>query len=191
MQPLYAVLVSLCLILAIPNASAGSVSGLKPSENQLLPEEASVPFDLNNVRAAEVWVYKSERRLDLLDAKGNPIRSYQVSLGKNPIGNKIKEGDGRTPEGKYIIDARNEKSEFFLSLRLSYPNSADRTKAKKNGISPGGNIFIHGLPNGKSWMFWKYNKKRDWTNGCIAVDNDEIKEIWRLVPDGTPIIIKP
>jgi murein L,D-transpeptidase YafK len=191
MKLFVAALLTLCLFFAAPGASAGTVSVPPPSENQLLPEEAAVPFDLDDVRAAEIRVYKSERRMDLLDAKGNPLRSYQVSLGKNPVGHKARAGDGRTPEGKYFIDARNDKSNFFLSLRLSYPSRSDRTRAKKDGVSPGGDIFIHGLPNGKSWMFWKYNKKRDWTNGCIAVDNDEIKEIWNLVADGTPIVIEP
>lgn len=191
MKLLAAVLLLVVPLFIIQNATASSISVPAHTESQLLPEEAAAPYDLGNVVASQIHVYKAERRMDILDAKGNPIRSYQVSLGKNPVGNKLREGDGRTPEGRYLIDARNERSNFFLSLRLSYPSPSDKIRARKNGVRPGGDIFIHGMPNGKSWMFWKYNKKRDWTNGCIAVDNDEIREIWNLVPDGTPVIIKP
>lgn len=158
---------------------------------QLLPDEAVLPPDVSSLRAAKVVVYKSERRLDLLDGKGQPIRSYRVSLGKSPTGDKQQQGDNRTPEGLYTIDWRNPQSSYHLSLRVSYPNKDDLWRAKRQGVSPGGDIFIHGLPNGKGWKRWKYNKGRDWTNGCIAVYDDEIREIWNLVPDGTPILIKP
>ena len=158
----------------------------------LLPEEAALPFDISGAKAAKIIVYKAERRMDLLDKNGWPLRSYQVSLGKDPIGDKRQEGDGKTPEGNYIIDGRNPKSKFHLSLRISYPNQSDLWRSRKMGIKdPGRDIFIHGLPNGKGWMRWKYNKKNDWTDGCIAVDNDEIEELWNLVDDGTPILIKP
>ena len=158
---------------------------------QLLPDEDQLPYDLSTVKAAQVVVYKAERRMDLLDDKGRPIRSYQVSLGKNPTGDKQQRGDNRTPEGSYTIDWRNPGSDYHLSLRISYPSKSDQWRAKRNGVDPGGDIFIHGLPNGKGWKRWKYNKSNDWTNGCIAVYDHEIREIWNLVPDGTPITIKP
>ncbi len=158
---------------------------------QLLPEEEALPADVSSLKAAKVVVYKAERRMDLLDARDRPIRSYQVSLGKNPVGDKQQQGDNRTPEGLYNIDWRNPQSAYHLSMRISYPNKNDLWRAKRQGVNPGGDIFIHGLPNGRGWKRWKYNKSRDWTNGCIAVYDDEIREIWGLVPDGTPILIKP
>lgn len=139
----------------------------------------------------EIQVFKSERRMELLDKYGNVVRSYRIALGKNPLGHKQYEGDGRTPEGTYLINARNPNSDFYLSLRISYPSAKDRAEAKKRGHKPGGDIFIHGMPNGKGWMWWKYNTKSDWTNGCIAVSDKDIKEMWELIADKTPITIRP
>lgn len=174
-----------------PQRSNGVQLASAVAPTQLLPDEAAAPVDLSAVKAAKVVVYKSERRMDLLDRHGRPIRSYQVSLGKNPVGDKQQQGDNRTPEGLYNIDWRNPGSAYHLSLRISYPNKNDQWRANRAGVNPGGDIFIHGLPNGKGWKRWKYNKSRDWTNGCIAVYDDEMREIWNLVPDGTPILIKP
>lgn len=162
-----------------------------PTGTQLLPDEQALPYDLSATQAAQVMVYKSERRMDLIDARGRPLRSYQISLGKNPVGSKERQGDNKTPEGRYTIDWRNPQSAYHLSLRISYPSKADKWRANKQGVNPGGDIFIHGAPNGQGWKKWKYNKSRDWTNGCIAVTDAEMREIWNLVPDGTPIIIKP
>lgn len=163
----------------------------RPPVNQLLPEEEAAPVNLAGVTASSIRVLKGLRRMDMLDENGNTIRSYKISLGKNPVGRKEKEGDERTPEGLYYIDGRNPKSDYHLSLKISYPQPTDLTRAKQKGVRPGGSIFIHGKPNGKSWMWWKYAQKYDWTNGCIAVSNEEIEEIWRLIADGTPIEIKP
>jgi murein L,D-transpeptidase YafK len=140
---------------------------------------------------ARLVVRKAERRLYLLDDRDNVMRSYGIMLGPNPVGHKMETGDGRTPEGRYIIDARNENSAYQRSLRISYPNAADKSRAKKAGVSPGGDIFIHGKPNGKSWMWWKYKEGKDWTEGCIAVSNDDMQEIWTLVGEGTEITIEP
>ncbi len=140
---------------------------------------------------ARIVVRKAERRLYLLDAQDNTVRSYAIMLGPNPVGHKMEMGDGRTPEGKYIIDARNENSAYQRSLRISYPDDADRNDARKRGVSPGGDIFIHGKPNGKSWMWWKYKEGKDWTEGCIAVSNQDMHEIWELVGEGTEIVIEP
>ncbi len=142
-------------------------------------------------KVATVVVVKSERRLYLLDDKDNILRAYPVGLGFNPVGDKVKEGDGKTPEGKYFIDFRNDNSEYFLSMRISYPDESDRARAKKDRVNPGGQIFIHGEPPERSWMFWHYSNKKDWTQGCIALNNRDMKEIWNMVPKGTPIFIEP
>ncbi len=141
------------------------------------------------LRADQVIIYKSLRRLDLLH-DGKRLRSYRISLGGNPLGHKQQEGDSRTPEGDYKIDWRNPKSKYHLSLHISYPDKSDKASARKRGVSPGGDIMIHGLPNG-----WEAAGMAlagvDWTDGCIAVDNWAIKEIWDAVPNGTPISILP
>lgn len=134
-----------------------------------------------------ILVDKSERRLEL-HRDGAVIRRYEVALGGDPLGPKRADGDQRTPEGDYVIDFRNPRSRYHLSLHIDYPNAADRAESASRAVAPGGDIFIHGLPN-----FWPANTapKLDWTQGCIALDNAEIEEIWRLVPDGTPIRIVP
>lgn len=134
-----------------------------------------------------ILVDKSDRTLTLY-AAGQPIRAYAgLQFGASPQGHKHFEGDERTPEGRYTIDARNPASAFHLSLRISYPNSADRAFAAARGRSPGGDIFIHGQPNGLT----SGRMPGDWTDGCIAVSNAEIEELWTAVPDGTPIEIRP
>ena len=137
--------------------------------------------------AESVLVDKSERKMWLLTG-GRKYREYRISLGDNPLGHKEQEGDERTPEGSYVIDYRNPESKYHLSLHISYPRQQDAEKARNRGVSPGGNIFIHGLPNGMEFMQASY-RGVDWTDGCIAVGNREIEEIWELVPDGTPIEI--
>ena len=133
-------------------------------------------------RADEIRVDKSERRMELL-RDDKVIRTYRILLGDAPIGHKRQQGDERTPEGRYSITFRNDKSRFHLSLRISYPNEADRAQAQARGVDPGGDIMIHGkTPPGYS---------RDWTDGCIALTDQQIEEVWRLVPVGTPIIISP
>lgn len=141
------------------------------------------------LKADLVLVEKGARRLYLIH-KGFIFRSYRIALGYRPNQTKMREGDGRTPEGVYLIDAHNPNSNFHLSLHISYPNSRDMAQAAALGTSPGGMIMIHGLPNGASAAQVQH-PSRDWTNGCIAVTNEEIEEIWRFVDDGTPIIIRP
>lgn len=141
------------------------------------------------LRADKVVVIKRRRVLVLL-YNGKVVRRYRIALGFNPIGHKRQEGDGRTPEGRYVIDWRNPKSRFTLSLHISYPNRRDRAAARRRGVSPGGAIFIHGLPNGMT-AIGKAHALRDWTEGCIAVTSEEIREIWAAVPNGTPIEISP
>lgn len=139
--------------------------------------------------ADQVVVYKSKRQLQLLRA-GKVLRTYRIALGDNPVGHKRQEGDEKTPEGAYVLDWRNPNSRYYKSIHISYPNAQDRAQARRRGVSPGGDIMIHGrngpivLPDGT----WKW---KDWTNGCMAVTNAEMDEIWKLVKNGTPIQIHP
>ncbi len=140
-------------------------------------------------RVDRVIVFKQERTLQLLD-HGKVFKTYKVALGANPVGPKVRQGDHRTPEGAYVLDHRNAHSQFYKSIHISYPGAADRANAAKLHVAPGGDIFLHGLPNGYGWIGGKHRLK-DWTDGCVAVTDEEIDEIWRLVRDGTPIEIKP
>jgi murein L,D-transpeptidase YafK len=159
---------------------AGLLLALAVKSRPAIPE-------LRTEMADFVLVDKSDRRLELWRG-GEIIRSYRVALGGNPEGPKRQEGDQRTPEGDYVIDYRNPNSRYHLSLHVSYPSAADLLESGRRGVPPGGDIFIHGLPNG-----WPASvaPKVDWTLGCIALDNAEIEEVWSLVPDGTPIRIVP
>ena len=139
--------------------------------------------------ADTVLVAKAARRLVLVK-DGRILREYPVSLGREPLGHKQQEGDGRTPEGRYRIDGRNPRSKFHLSLHMSYPSPADTATAAARGVAPGSDIMIHGLPNGLGWL-GSHHLRRDWTQGCIAVTDDEIEDIWRAVPDGTMVEIRP
>lgn len=138
---------------------------------------------------SQVLVRKEDRRLYLM-AGSDVVRSYRISLGDNPVGHKLYEGDERTPEGRYTLDWRNENSDFYKSIHISYPNDEDRSLAAAWGLDPGGSIMIHGLPNNAGDLAFAYIGL-DWTDGCIAVSNEEMEEIWQLVADGTPIHILP
>ncbi len=139
--------------------------------------------------ADRVLIEKQARRLTLF-AKGEVIKTYKIALGGNPVGPKEREGDNKTPEGTYRIDARNGNSAFHLSLHISYPNEKDQLRAKELGVSPGGDIMIHGIKNGFA-PIGASHAERDWTEGCIAVTNQEMEEIYRLVPNGTMVEIRP
>jgi murein L,D-transpeptidase YafK len=141
----------------------------------------------HGARADKVVVRKSERRLMLMK-DGRVLKQYRIALGRNPVGHKTEEGDGRTPEGFYRIDGRNAKSGYRLSLHISYPDESDRAQARERGVSPGGDIMIHGMKNGLGWV-GPLHLLIDWTNGCIAVTDAEIEEIWRAVPNGIAIEI--
>lgn len=134
-----------------------------------------------------IVIEKAARRLQLFQ-NGKPVRTYQIALGFSPKGDKDSQGDGRTPEGEFTIDRRNAESAFHLSLGLDYPRPDDRKQAAAAGYSPGGDIFIHGQPNALPEGF---KLKGDWTAGCIAVTNDEIREIWAVTPIGTTVEIRP
>ena len=126
----------------------------------------------------------------MLISQGEVLKSYKIALGGNPIGHKERQGDNKTPEGTYVIDARNRDSRFHLSLRISYPNERDKKRAKELGVSPGGDIMIHGIKNGLSWV-GNAHSGIDWTKGCIAVTDQEIEEIDKLAPNGTIVEIRP
>jgi murein L,D-transpeptidase YafK len=140
-------------------------------------------------RADKVLVIKNKRMLLLLK-DGEIFRTYKVALGKQPSGHKTMQGDRRTPEGKYVLDSRNPRSKYHLAIHISYPNASDVLSAQKRGVAPGGDIMIHGLPPG-SGKVGELHSFLDWTDGCIAVTNTEMEEIWQLVADGTPIEIRP
>jgi L,D-peptidoglycan transpeptidase YkuD (ErfK/YbiS/YcfS/YnhG family) len=146
-------------------------------------------FTLRMESADKVLIEKQARRLSLL-AKGEVIKSYKIALGGNPVGPKERQGDNKTPEGTYRIDARNGNSGFHLSLHISYPNEDDKRRAKKLGVSPGGDIMIHGIKNGFSQVGASH-AETDWTEGCIAVTNQEMEEIYKFVPIGTVVEITP
>jgi murein L,D-transpeptidase YafK len=140
-------------------------------------------------RADKVLVDKSDKRLYLIK-EGRPFRQYRIVLGKNPSGHKRKVGDERTPEGRYTLDWRNPESNFYKSIHISYPDERDLAAARARGEDPGGMIMIHGLPNNFKWGEQALDGW-DWTDGCIAVRNHEMDEIWLAVEDGTPIEIIP
>jgi murein L,D-transpeptidase YafK len=139
--------------------------------------------------ADRVVIEKRARTLSLFHGD-QKLKTYKIALGANPVGPKQQQGDGRTPEGTYVIDGRKRDSAFHRALHISYPNAADRRLARQHGVSPGGDIMIHGLPNGWSGI-GRAHTLRDWTQGCIAVTNEEIEEIWRAIPNGTPVVIRP
>ncbi len=160
-------------------------TGAQAAGNRTLAmAETGTTTDVN-----QLVVRKDERRLYLM-SNDQVIRSYRISLGKTPEGHKLYEGDSRTPEGSYTIDFRNPNSDYYKSIRISYPNPRDRELAESWGLRPGGNIMIHGLPNDVGDMAFAY-QGLDWTDGCIAVTNEAMDEIWQLVDVGTPIRILP
>ena len=140
-------------------------------------------------KADSILILKKDHVMELI-AGGKVIRTYKVALGQGGLAPKQREGDARTPEGHYTIDARVEHSAYHRALHVSYPSAGDRKRAARLHVPPGGAIMIHGLPNGKGWV-GAGHRIYDWTLGCIAVTNEEIDEIWNLVPIGTPVEIRP
>ncbi len=140
-------------------------------------------------KADKVLILKKDHVMELF-AGGKIIRTYRVALGQGGLAPKDREGDARTPEGRYVIDSRNAASAYHKALHISYPNGDDRKRAARLGVSPGGAVMIHGLPNGGGWV-GATHRLYDWTLGCVAVTDQEIDEIWNLVPVGTPVEIRP
>jgi murein L,D-transpeptidase YafK len=139
--------------------------------------------------ADHILIEKSAHTMKLLH-HGEILKTYKVSLSRVPVGAKQRSGDHKVPEGQYIVDSKNHQSKFHLALHVSYPNATDRERAKKMGVDPGGNIEIHGLDTTYAWV-GSLHRTIDWTNGCIAVTNPEIEEIFPMVPVGTPVEIRP
>ena len=169
-------------ILLIGTLLGGLASGVPPAFG-----DTTGPA--GHAMANRVVVLKGERRLILL-REATVLRSYRVALGRNPQGPKLADGDGRTPEGRYVLDWRNPRSRFHRSIHISYPGPEDLARARGRGLSPGGDIMIHGLPS-RLGGFAAEHVQWDWTEGCIAVSNAEMDEIWDLVADGTVIEIRP
>jgi murein L,D-transpeptidase YafK len=138
--------------------------------------------------ADSIVIEKRAHRLTLYHM-GRPLRTYLVALGNEPAADKVRAGDRRTPEGLFSIEGRNPYSKFHLALRISYPDARHIQQAQALGVSPGGDIMIHGLPNGRR-NIGSAHRSADWTNGCIALTDEEIEEIWSAVPMGTPVEIK-
>ncbi len=160
---------------------------LKSKESEIAKLQKDV-FAVQKGPADKILIEKKARRLTLL-SKGKVLKTYQIALGGNPNGPKERQGDNKTPEGTYIIDSRNRNSRYHLSLHISYPNEKDKKRAKEFGVSPGGDIMIHGIKNGFSWV-GDLHTEVDWTKGCIAVTNEEIEEIEKLAPNGTIVEIR-
>jgi len=153
--------------------------------------EVARPLSRSSFYADQILIKKSQRRLYLMH-DGKPIRTYMVSLGTNPVGQKQRRGDNKTPEGRYFIDARNPNSRFTKALHISYPSIEDRRKAARYGWDPGGMIMIHGEPRSRrNRELQELIRGEDWTQGCIAVSNLAIDEIWQHTREGTPVVIQP
>lgn len=140
-------------------------------------------------KADLVLVKKAEKKLWLISG-GKPFKEFRIALGPVPRGPKMVAGDQRTPEGEYVLDRKNERSNFYKAIRISYPNEFDRERAAQLGVSPGGSIMIHGQPNVKTWPE-EVAQTFNWTDGCIAVTDSQMDEIWEAVDAGTPIKIQP
>lgn len=179
-------LLPLLALAACANPPSRVAEGV-PSQPPLAREAARIMPERRFTEVDFLLVDKSER-LMIAYAGGQPVRAYRgLQFGDAPQGHKRFEGDERTPEGRYVIAGRNPGSAYHLSLKISYPNAADRAYAARFGRSPGGDIFLHGQPN--ALRFGRV--PGDWTDGCIALSNAEIEELWRIVPDGTVIEIRP
>ena len=165
------------------------VLAMQATSPQRPARPAANPAREPEAKADRIVVYKKDRTMHLMN-KGQILKTYKIALGGDPEGPKQRYGDHKTPEGLYKIDSRNPKSRFYLALHISYPNAADRERARRLGVDPGGAIMIHGIGKEFGWLGSKH-VLTDWTDGCIAVTNEEIEEIWRLVPLNTPIEILP
>ncbi|MDX2373112.1 L,D-transpeptidase family protein [Psychrobacter sp. PP-21] len=174
---------SLLILISISLISFASTSAIAYSDSTSTPND---PIPTSTV-IDKVFVDKSDRVLQLIE-RGNVIRSYRIALGDSPVGHKQQEGDQRTPTGIYTLDYKNENSIAYRSIHISYPNAVDKAHAKSLGVSPGGDIMIHGQMNGFGHLSW-LNQSRDWTDGCIAVTNDEMDTIMAAVKVGTMIEI--
>jgi len=166
---------------------AGGTLGNGADSLTRAPSGLTVPVPMP--MADEVIVRKSERRLYLM-RHGQVLRSYRVALGLDPDGPKQRAGDFRTPEGHYLLTRRNPRSDYFLAIQVSYPNATDLARAHREHVDPGGQIMVHGLPNALSHKP-SYYASSDWTDGCIALSDSDMLEVWLMTRDNTPIVILP
>jgi murein L,D-transpeptidase YafK len=173
MKPLYKTAATAVTLLAVLCA-AGAANGQVPEEKKIVDR---------------IVVMKSARTMTL-ESRGQRLKTYRVALGGQPVGAKQQQGDHKTPEGEYFVDAKNAHSQFYMALHLSYPSSEDRATARKLGVSPGGDVETHGLGKKYGWIGARH-RLTDWTDGCIAVTNEEIEDIFRAVSVGTHVEIKP
>jgi tetratricopeptide (TPR) repeat protein len=175
-------------IITLQNKIEAIEQEVKSKENEIVTLKKEV-VAIPKGPADRILIEKKERRLTLI-SKGKVLKAYQIALGGNPNGPKERQGDNKTPEGTYVIDSRNKNSRYHRSLHVSYPNEKDKKLAKELGVSPGGDIMIHGIKNGFSWV-GDLHTEVDWTKGCIAVTDEEIEEIDKLAPNGTIVEIRP
>jgi murein L,D-transpeptidase YafK len=179
---LHAILIG--IFTAVPPVAPANLLATTPVAVVAGPVHGGGPIAL----ADSIVIEKKAHRLTLYHM-GRPIRTYLVALGADVDKDKVSAGDRRTPEGLFYIDDRNPYSQYHLALQISYPDASHRARAEALGVSPGGNIMIHGLPNGKG-RTGAFHRTVDWTNGCIALTDEEMDEIWSVVPTGTPVLIK-
>jgi murein L,D-transpeptidase YafK len=172
------------ILTAVPPAAPTSRAAETPIMAAVGPVHGGGPIAL----ADSIVIEKKAHRLTLFHM-GRPLRTYFVALGADVDKDKMSAGDRRTPEGLFYIDNRNPYSQYHLALQISYPDATHRARAEAMGVSPGGNIMIHGLPNGKG-STGAFHRTVDWTNGCVALTDEEMDEIWSVVPIGTPVLIK-
>jgi len=177
-----------CLCFASLSQAAFTVTvQSKPVDEIVTPAPVSKQLGVDPID--KVLVVKSTRQLQLM-SRGEPLKTYRISLGKQPRGAKEREGDKRTPEGFYWLDWRKVSDRFNLAMHVSYPNVSDAARARRDGVPPGSMIMIHGTPLNEEYPEW-YFATLDWTDGCIAMKNDDMREVWSLVKDGTMIEIRP
>jgi murein L,D-transpeptidase YafK len=161
----------------------------KGSEQAFLGQKVIDTQDIADRSIDKILVLKSAHQLQLI-SHGKALKTYRISLGKFPKGQKLREGDRRTPEGFYWLDYRKVSDAYNLSMHISYPNISDSARARREGVNPGSMIMIHGTPVDENYPEW-YFQTLDWTDGCIAMNNSDIREVWSLVKDGTLIEIRP
>ena len=182
---------ALCLSFAVTCQASVviTVNGKPVDKNQVLKPAQSTQTIRADQKIEKILVLKSARKLQLI-SDGKPIKSYRISLGKQPKGPKLQEGDKRTPEGLYWVDWRKKSDKFNLAMHINYPNVSDAAKARREGLNPGSMIMIHGTPDSEDNPEELFHTL-DWTDGCIAMKNYEMREVWNLVKDGTLVEIRP
>ena len=184
-------LAALCLSFTLASQASVviTVNGKPVDKSQVLKSAPSAQPVRPGQKIDKVLVLKSARKLELI-SDGKPIKSYRISLGKQPKGPKMREGDKRTPEGLYWVDWRKKSDKFNLSMHINYPNISDAATARREGVNPGSMIMIHGTPDSEENPEELFHTL-DWTDGCIAMKNNEMREVWNLVQDGTMVEIRP